>query len=175
MMNQKILGAIIFGTAVIYFVASFLSEKVVYLNSKIGFEILQYLLRYGKVVSRQDWKNLRKKHRKLYKALRTKRSYGYCYCFSHALAIYLEDANVMYCTIQVDGKPSGHSVVLKNNCIFDTNAKKHYAYDFFLEYFGAEVYKIFTRDEYAKRSFFDDIRPGFVEWCKERNAYCDPQ
>lgn len=174
-LNQKVLGAIIFGSAVIYFVASFCSEKVVDFNCNIGFKILQYLLRYGKVVSPKDWKNLRKKHRKLYKALRTKRSCGYCYLFSCALAICIKDAEVLYCTIQIDGQPSGHSVVLKNNCIYDTNQKKHYSYEFFLEDSGAEVYKIFTKDEYAKRSFFDDIRPGFVEWCKERNAYCDPQ
>lgn len=81
----------------------------------------------------------------------------------------------MYCTIQIDNRPSGHAVVLKDNFIYDTNDRKHYDYDEYIKEKEALIYKTFSRDEYGKDSFFDDIRQGFVKWCEENNAYCDPQ
>ena len=40
---------------------------------------------------------------------------------------------------------------------------------------GFEVYKIFSEEEFRSEDFFDSIREGFVQWCEDRNVYCDPQ
>ena len=151
------------------------SQKIFELTAYPSYKILQRLLIYGKVVSKKDWKNVRKYCKRLYKDLISEKSYGYCYFYSWALAMYLKNAEIMYCAIQIDGRPSGHSVIVKNNCIYDTNDKKHYDYDEYIKDHEAMIYKTFSKNEYKKDTFFDDIRPGFVEWCKENNAYCDPQ
>ena len=173
--DLKALGIAICALSIIYAISSLFFQKIFELTEYPTFKILQHLLRYGKVVTKKDWKNVKKYYKRLYKDLTSKKSYGFCYFYSRALALYLEDAQLMYCAILVEGRPSGHSVIVKNNCIYDTNDKKHYEYDEYIKDNYVLIYKMFSRDEYEKESFFDDIRQGFVEWCKENNAYCDPE
>lgn len=175
MFDFKGLSIVICALSTIYAISAVVFSKIFELTLNLSFKILQYLLRYGKVVSRKDWKNIKKYCKRLYKDLVSEKSRGYCYFYSRALAMYLEDAELMYCAIQIEGRPSGHSVIIKDNCIYDTNDRKHYNYNEYIKDNSALIYKTFSNEEYEKESFFDDIRPGFVEWCAERDVYCDPQ
>ena len=175
MLNQVIAGIISLVVSIIYLLTSFFSEKVADFNADIAFAILQYFRRYGKVVTRKDWRNVRRKNRKLYKALRTKISFQYCYAYSRELAMYLQDVQLMYCTIQCDDGLSGHVVILKDNCIYCTNSKAHLDYEDYLKDSKGEVYKIFSKEEFVKESFFDEIREDLIRWCEERGAFCDPE
>lgn len=175
MLNKKTPGIIILVSAIIYFFASRHSNKMADFYANINFEILKYLLRYGKVVTWIDWRKVKKYSKKLYRDLRSQESYRKCYLYSRKLAMCLDDAQLVYCNIQVRGRPGGHVVILKDNCIYCTNSKAHFNYEEYFKGNGGEIYKIFSKEEYSEESFFADIRQGFKEWCIERNAYCDPE
>lgn len=132
--------------------------------------------RYGRVVTKEDWKNIKKADFQLYKELCTNKSRGYCYFYSRKIALFLKDAQLMYGSFKCfDGSPSGHSVIVKNNCVYDTNARIHYDIDEYKKLVEFNIYKIFSEEDYRKEDFFDNIRDGFVQWCAERNVYCYPQ
>jgi len=164
------------GISSIYLILAFKIKMIFGITHKISFKIVMYLLRYGKVVSKEDWKYIKKYcKRKVYRKLRSKKSKGYCYYYSRVVAYFLKDAQLMYCCIKCQDHYSGHAVVVKNNCVYDTNQRKHFEYNEYLELFDAKVYKMFSAEEYRKESFFDDIRQGFAEWCAANNAYCNAQ
>ena len=173
--DLKALGIVICTLAIIYAISAVIFSKIFHITAYPSFRILQFLLRYGKVVTKKDWKNVKKYCKRLYKDLSSKKSKGFCYFYSWALANYLKDARLMYCAIQIGGKLSGHAVIVKNNYVYDTNDKKHYNYDEYIKENSALIYKFFSKNEYERESFFDDIRDEFVEWCKDHNVYCDPQ
>lgn len=129
--------------------------------------------RYGNVVHRRDWKNLKKFCPKGYKLVWSKKAIGKCYDISWIIALYIKDAKLMYCSIRVkDGSTTAHSVIVKDNCVYDTNKREHFDYDEYLKDQAVEVYKIFDKDIYQKESFFDDIRDDFVKWCSEKSVIC---
>ena len=139
--------------------------------------ILLYCLgRYGKVVTKKDWDKIRESSPEKYREILSKKSIGYCYYYSREIALYLEDAELMYCSIiEVDGTNTAHSVILKNNCVYDTNERKHFDFKKYTKKFRVNVYKIFFKNEYQSDDFYDNIRDDFIRWCAERNVYCNPQ
>lgn len=152
------------------------STKMFKMTGEISYRLLFYLFgRYGKVVSKKDWKNIKKHCKKVYKDAFSKKSLGHCYYYSWAIALCLQDAQLMYCSIMLKDGPNMHSVIVKNNCVYDTNWRRHMDYNEYIQLYEAKVYKMFSREEYCKKSFFDDIRKDLVEWCTKNNVYCDPQ
>lgn len=132
--------------------------------------------KYGRVVTKEDWKNIKKANPKLYKELCTNKSRGGCYFYSWTTALFLKDAELMYGSFKCsDGSLSGHAVIVKNNCVYDTNHRLHYDIEEYMQLLDFDVYKMFSEKEYRTKDFFDNIRDSFVQWCAERNVYCDPQ
>lgn len=130
---------------------------------------------YGKVISKADWKRIRKSNKEAYKFFFDDESIGHCYFVSHALASWLTDVKLMYCSVKTNNGKSGHSVIIKDNCVYDTNIRRHYDLEEYIEMLDVEIYKIFDEDEFSKEDFFDNIRQDFINWCAERNVYCRPQ
>ena len=137
--------------------------------------LLNVFGRYGRVVTKEDWKNIKKYCPMLYKKVWKKDSLGHCYFYSWAIALYLKNAEIMYCSIDTKDGATGHAVIVKNNCVYDTNRRQHYDLEEYKELFGVNIYKLFSEKEYREEKFFDNIREGFVNWCAENNVYCDPQ
>lgn len=139
-------------------------------------EYWDYPGRCGKVVTKQDWINIKKSDIEFYRELLAPDSIGYCYYYSRELALLLKDAKLMYCSIEIEnGEKSGHSMILKDDSVYSTNSRQHCYLEAYQKMSGFEIYQIYSREEYAKEDFFDNIREGFVKWCEERNVYCDPQ
>lgn len=160
-------------TLLAFFFFSFNSrafKKILPLSAKVLFRLFG---RYGSVVMREDWKNIKKYCHKLYKDALSKSSYGYCYFYSWGIALYLTDAQIMYCSIDSKDGPTGHAVIVKNNCVYDTNLRQHFDLEVFKETLNCKIYKLFSEEDYRDVNFFDNIRKGFVDWCAENNVYCD--
>lgn len=175
---SEILGYTLGGIFLIFYAMALFVDKIEEtLQSRITCPLFVKLFeRYGIVLSKEDWKKIKKKNPKVYKDLITKKSIGYCYMYSWLVALYVEGAQLVYCSIDTKDKiQTGHSVVLKDNFIYDTNSKMHCRYDEYLKLNNAKIYKIFGKEEYYTNDFFDNIREGFVEWCSQNNVYCDPQ
>ena len=143
----------------------------------LSIEVLFYFFgKYGRVVTIEDWKRIKKQDYRLYRRAQSKKSLGCCYFFSRAIALHLKDAELMYCSIEgEDGEDTAHAVIVKNNCVYCTNARVHFDLEEYKEYLKVKVYKIFSEKEYVSITFFDDIREDFMKWCAENNVYCDPQ
>ena len=138
--------------------------------------IPKYLSRYGNVISLEDWRFIKRSNPQTYTRFWSPSSFGKCYYFSRWLAAYIDNAKLMYCSITLDdGTKTAHSVIFKDNCVFDTNARMHYNYDEYLKDFGAQVFRFYTSDAYLRDSFFDDIREDLLQWCADNNVSCDPQ
>lgn len=150
-----------------------LFNKVMPLSTEL---LLHFFGKYGRVVTEQDWKYIKKQNYKLYREVNSKESCGYCYFYSWAVALLLRDAKLMYCSIEGEGgKDTAHAVILKNNCVYCTNARRHFSLEEYKDYLNVKIYKIFSEKEFVSETFFDDIREDFVKWCAENNVYCDPQ
>lgn len=137
--------------------------------------ITHFFGRYGLVVSKDDWKRIKKKNKHAYRFICSKKNIGHCYAVAWTLALWIKDAKVMYCSIAGKDGQTAHAVVVKNNCVYDTNERRHYDFDEYMKFHKAEVYQIFEEEVYCTKSFFDNVRQDFVNWCAERNVYCDPQ
>lgn len=155
----------------------FLWDRAFFTTMRISARIFEHFFaRYGRVVSKNDWKRIKKKNKNAYKFIWDKENIGHCYAVAWVLALFIEDAKVMYCSIACkENGQTAHAVVVKNNCIYDTNKRMHYDFDEYIELNKVEVYKIFEKEVYCKISFFDDVRENFKNWCAERNVYCNPQ
>lgn len=138
--------------------------------------LLHFFGRYGRVVTKKDWKNIKKNCPEGYKEIWSKKAIGHCYYYSWGIALFLENAELMYCSIKRrDGTETGHAVIVKNNCGYCTNSRQHYDLEEYKKMHGVNVYKMFSEKEYRTKTFFDDIREDFSNWCAERNVYCNPQ
>lgn len=132
--------------------------------------------RYGRVVTKKDWENLKKYCPIIYKDALSDKSNGHCYFYSWAIALYLKNAKIMYCGVRrKKGDYTGHAVIVKKGCVYDTNRRQHYDLKEYKKMFHVKVYKLFSRKEYATIDFFDNIRRDFADWCEKNNIYCDPQ
>lgn len=148
-------------------------NQVIPVSEKI---LLHFFKKYGKVVRKEDWVRIKEECPKIYKEICSKKSQGYCYYYSREIALFLENAKLMYCSIKGnDGEDTAHAVIVKNDCIYCTNARQHYDLEEYKEIYGVNVYKMFSKEEYCNKDFFDNIRKDFVNWCAKHNVYCNPQ
>ena len=94
-----------------------------------------------------------------------------CYDCSRDIALFLEDAKLMYCSQKLaNGTISGHSVILKDNYVYDTNKKMHFNLNNFLKSYGVTVYKTFSVEEYSNENFFKNIKSDWILWCNQNNV-----
>ena len=131
--------------------------------------------RSGKLISKSDWLIIKKLYPSLYNALISKKSFGYCYFYSREIALIIPGLKLMYCTVGKGDKVTGHSVLVKNNMVFDTNCLQHFDLRDYIQSCNLKVFKIYSFKEYSQADFFDKIRPDFTKWCADNNAYCCPQ
>lgn len=154
-----------------------LNRKAFYLLIPFSRKILYRLFgRYGRVVTKKDWANIKKNCPKVYRRVRSKKSIGYCYFYSWWIALFLDDAKLMYCIIQGRNEiPVAHAVIVKNNCVYDTNFRNHFDLEEYIDWYKVKIFKTFDKEEYSNTKFFDEIRDDWVKWCNEQNVECKPQ
>ena len=174
--DLAIITYVVITIAVLVLAAFTFSNKLFNKTMPLSSELLMYFFgKYGRVVTKEDWKNIKKQDYKLYRVLRCNKSLGSCYYYSREIALYLKDAKLMYCIIDGEDGPTAHAVIVKNNCVYCTNGRAHFDLEEYKQYLNVKVYKMFSEKEYRSETFFDDIRDNFMEWCSRHNAYCDPQ
>lgn len=128
----------------------------------------------GKVISKKDWKRIKRADTKLYHYARSKRkSCGHCYMYSLCLGFYLHKASIMYCSVRgIGGVRTAHAVLVKDGCVYDTNFRRHHDFDEYIKFFDAKVYKIFPEKIYKDYDFFKNIKGDFINWCNENDVIC---
>lgn len=113
--------------------------------------------------------------KEFYKRIQTEKCLGECYSASFKLAWLLNNPNVkiiwMSATYVVTKEKYGHAVLEENGRIFDTNTRRSYPRDVYLEVQKVEIFKEYHRNEYRKVvSPFDLPWEEFGKWCEERGV-----
>ncbi len=169
----EVVGICMIAISTILYIIFMSWNKVFFITMRISARIFaHFFARYGRVVSKDDWERIKKQNKSTYKFIWDKKSIGQCYTVALILALLIEDAKIMYCSIASgEGGPTAHAVVVKNNCVYDTNIRRHYDYDEYIEMAKAEVYQIFEKEIFCRESFLSDVKEDFANWCAKRNVY----
>ncbi len=151
-----------------------MQQMINILVTKVCYILVKLFGRYGRVVTKNDWHNIREYAPQFYRDSISKASEGYCYDFSWIIARFIPDAKIMYCSAKKsDNSLTAHAVIVKNNCVYDTNLRRHYDFDEYIELCSiTKIYKFFSFEEYCSDTFLDDIKEDFVKWCAENDTYC---
>lgn len=99
--DLAIVSYIIIAITVLMLATFTLNDKLFWKLGPLSGEIIIYFYgRYGKVVTKEDWKQIKKKCHRLYREIWwSKRYYGHCYFYAWGVALFLEDAEIMICSI----------------------------------------------------------------------------
>lgn len=131
-----------------------------------------------KVISFKDWKVIKKRNKVLYDKARSESCNHKCYFTTYGIANTLEnpDIKVLWICIETLNQKCGHSVIVRNNQIYDSNLRRTYNRDEYLKAFKAEVFKEYYIEEYMSQANMQQTHFTFLdweefgEWCKVRNA-----
>ncbi|MDO4282977.1 MAG: hypothetical protein Q4D02_04995 [Clostridia bacterium] len=123
----------------------------------------------GKVITKADWKNIKRKDKELYKAAKCDESCGYCYSYCRDLALLLSNATIIYCIIYEPNHPHGvaHAIIHKDDEVYDTNMRQHFKYEDYLKLHHVKIYKEFEYEDYNKEKFHSFVRKDFVKFCSQ--------
>lgn len=134
------------------------------------------------VISFKDWKLIKERDENLYYHARSEACNHQCYFTSYSLANTLKNPSIkilwISTYIKLDMK-CGHSVLVKDDKIYDSNLRRTYDREAYLKAFNAEVFKEYSIDEYInddfrKQKYFDFLDwDEFGNWCKERGVIRD--
>lgn len=131
-----------------------------------------------KVISFKDWKIIKKRNKVLYDKARSEDCNHKCYFTSYGIANTLEnpDIKVLWICIETLNHKCGHSVIVRNDQIYDSNLRRTYNREEYLKAFKAEVFKEYSIEEYMSKANMQQTYFTFLdweefgEWCKVRNA-----
>lgn len=131
----------------------------------------------SKVISRKDWKAIKKHDKKSYKVLLSYLSHNKCYVSSFYIANVLKnkDVKIIWLTITFNGKTFGHSVLAKNNYIYDSNFRKTYLQEDYLKHCHSKVFREFSLEEYLTDDIQKNSNPftHFSNEWQEFKTFCE--
>lgn len=123
------------------------------------------------------WKRMYVKRidRVFYKHLQTEKCRGKCYECSFKLAYLLNNPKVKILWFAATGLDDsdryGHAVLIKNGYILDTNARRSYKKNTYLEALKAEIFYEYSLEEYLRVDEPWELKwDEFGKWCEERNV-----
>lgn len=130
-----------------------------------------------KVISFKDWKIIKKRNQVLYDKARSEDCNNKCYFTSYAIANTLEnpDIKVLWISIEASNHRCGHSVIVRNDKIYDSNLRRTYNREEYLKAYRAEIFKEYSIEEYMNKSNLKKEQFDFLDWeefgkwCEEKN------
>lgn len=131
------------------------------------------------VLSFKDWKNIKKRCRKIYYVARSEACNHKCYDTTYAIANTLKNSEIkiLWITVQSSEERYGHAVILRNGKIYDSNLRRTFNYDEYFMAFNVEIFKEYSFEDYIskenlsfKSSFLCLEYKAFEKWCHEHNV-----
>jgi hypothetical protein len=142
----------------------------------------------SRVITRKDWRSVRKKCEEDYKYFRSVNSSGHCYDVTFSIANFIKNKNIkiiwLLCDLEKEGK-FGHAVLEKNGYVYDPNLRRTYKLKKYIKYTRGKIYRVFSFDDYFtlasvgmsgdERVFkhFDKEWNEFKEFCKVNGGIRD--
>ena len=131
------------------------------------------------VISFKDWKNIKKRCKKLYYDARSEVCNHECYTTTYAIANTLNnpEIKILWIAVQAADERYGHAVILRNGKIYDSNLRRTFNYDKYFNAFNAEIFKEYSIEDYLTKenlshdSCFSHLEwKAFGKWCRENNV-----
>ncbi len=136
--------------------------------------IVRHFVTFRSVISKSDWKKVKKADPSLYKELTVNQHEQCCYAYSLELARILKDVQLVYGAVRQTFLPNSglcaHAVILKNGEIFDSLLLRSFKLEDYQKAFDLKIYQIWEYDEFSVQDFAKDVKYDFVEWCKFNNV-----
>lgn len=171
--NFRVFSFIIFSLSTVDLINSFLNKEAfsatIALSTKIVFN---FFGKYGRVITKSDWKQIKKYSYLRYRTMISKRRFNYLSLIAWEMALLLKDAELMYCIAETDCGAIAHAVIVKNNCVYDPLYVLQFDYNEYVMMHDIEIYKKFSYEEYDDSEFPVKTLEDFSKWCVERcSAY----
>lgn len=131
------------------------------------------------VISFKDWKNIKKRCKKLYYDARSEACNHECYTTTYAIANTLNnpEIKILWIAVQSADERYGHAVILRNGKIYDSNLRRTFNYDKYFKAFNVEIFKEYsikdyvTKEDLSHDTCFSNLEwKAFGKWCKEHNV-----
>lgn len=131
------------------------------------------------VISFKDWKNIKKRCKKLYYDARSEICNHECYATTYAIANTLKnpEIKILWIAVQSAEEKCGHAVILRNGKIYDSNLRRTFNYDEYFKAFNVEIFKEYSLEDYltqenlSRESCFKLLEwKAFGKWCIEHNV-----
>ena len=128
------------------------------------------------VISFIDWINIKRNNRELYEMSRSAECDHKCYYISYLLANTLRnpDIKIVWMCIKSLGKCCGHAVLQKDNRIYDSNLRRTFKREKYMEAFEVKVFREYSISEYLNKVNLDSDKFTFLDW-EEFGKWCEKQ
>lgn len=130
--------------------------------------IVRHFVTFKSVISKKEWKKIKKADRELYHDLTVNKHEQVCYGYSLDIARILENVQVLYGSIRnpITKEISAHAVILKDGQIFDSLLLRSFSLEDYKKVFHLQIYKIWNHNEFCAKDFSKKVKVDFVDWCK---------
>lgn len=131
------------------------------------------------VISFKDWKNIKRRCKKLYYDARSEVCNHECYATTYAIANILNNSEIkiLWIAVQSAEERCGHAIILRNGKIYDSNLRRTFNYDEYFKAFNVEIFKEYSLQDYLAKEnlshescFLHLEWKAFGEWCREHNV-----
>ena len=161
----------VFAVEIYVFYLTAIKKKEYYeVNEKL-FDFFTNLWLYNyKVISRKDWKRIKKFSMSAYNSLRCEKVNHKCYhtCFSLMQFLHNNELKMAWIYLETWCSKCGHAVLIKGDYVYDSNMRRTYSKDEYFTNLNVRIFKEFTFVEYED---FDELLESklwdeFGIWCE---------
>lgn len=141
--------------------------------------IISHFIMKKQFLSKQEWKLLKKNDPYTYNFIISDCAQGLCYEFALRLAKNIPDSSLMYisysdCDLPIN-EDSGkgifaHSIVRRENEIFDTNFQQSFNINDYFTLFDVKVYHEWNYEDFSQENFKENVSEDFKKWCRKNNV-----
>ena len=146
-------------------------KKISYFIEKIGDKVLNRKLNDYSVITREDWKKIKKTDKNLFNILKSIKSQGECYTITLKVAHILKDSNIKIVWLLNEDLNSfniklyGHAVLKKENRIYDTAVRDTFDEQEYYHINNSKIFKEIEIEKYGMKELKNDWE-NFKEFCK---------
>ena len=146
-------------------------KKISYFIEKIGDKVLNRKLNDYSVITREDWKKIKKTDKNLFNILKSIKSQGECYTITLKVAHILKDSNIKIVWLLNEDLNSfniklyGHAVLKKENRIYDTAVRDTFYEQEYYHINNSKIFKEIEIEKYGMKELKNDWE-NFKEFCE---------
>ena len=124
-------------------------------------------IRKNNVISKKDWKHIKKTNKKLYKKLLGDQSEDLSYYYAREIALILKNVKLMYVAIddRLHETIYAHALIRKGDQVYDSYLKRSFKLDDYAKLYNMKIYSQWSFKDYSDSAFRRTVKNNFTNWC----------